>query len=111
QIAAHMSKGINFFNPSFTGTEDEALQWVADHQLSPSPLGRAAFAETMLENAVKNGAEQYLIFAAGYDTFAYRQPDWATGIEVFEIDKPDMIADKQQRVHNITRQMPANLHY
>ncbi|GAA0596817.1 class I SAM-dependent methyltransferase [Virgibacillus siamensis] len=111
QIAGYMSKGIDFFNPSFDGTEDKALQWVVDNQLSPSPLGRAAFSEEMLENAVKIGAEQYLIFAAGYDTFAYRQPDWAENIEVFELDHPDMIADKQKRVHDIAEQRPANLHY
>ncbi|MEN1968003.1 class I SAM-dependent methyltransferase [Lentibacillus sp. N15] len=111
QIAGYMSKGIDFFNPSFVGTKDEALRWVVDHQLSPSPLGRAAFAEKMLENAVKIGAGQYLIFAAGYDTFAYRQPSWAAGIEIFEIDHWDMLADKQKRVHAIAEQRPTNLHY
>ncbi|WP_077324744.1 class I SAM-dependent methyltransferase [Virgibacillus siamensis] len=111
QIASHMSKGIDFFNPSFDGTEGKALQWVVDNQLSPSPLGRAAFSEKMLNNAVKIGAEQYLIFAAGYDTFAYRQPDWAANIEIFELDHPDMIADKQKRIHDMVEQRPKNLHY
>ncbi len=49
QIASNMSKGIKFFNPSFEGTQDEALRWIVDNQLSPSPLGRAAFAERSLE--------------------------------------------------------------
>jgi O-methyltransferase involved in polyketide biosynthesis len=71
-----MSEGIAFFNPSFVGTKEEALRWVVNHQLSPSPLGRAAFAEKMLENAVKIGAEQYLIFAAGYDTFSEMKSFW-----------------------------------
>ncbi|WP_174616290.1 class I SAM-dependent methyltransferase [Virgibacillus ihumii] len=111
QIACHMSKGIDFFNPSFDGTEDKALQWVVDNQLSPSPLGRAAFSESMLKNAVKIGTEQYLIFAAGYDTFSHRQPDWATNIEIFEFDHPDMIADKQKRIHDLVEKRPANIHY
>ena len=111
QIASNMSKGIEFFNPSFEGTQDEALRWIVDNQLSPSPLGRAAFAERSLENAVRFETEQYLIFAAGYDTFAYRQPDWASKIQIFELDHPIMSLDKQKRIQSITAEKPSNLHY
>ena len=111
QIASNMSKGINFFNPSFEGTQGEALHWIVDNQLSPSPLGRAAFAEKALENAVRIGAKQYLIFAAGYDTFAYRQPDWASKIQIFELDHPATGSDKQKRIQSVVEQKPANLHY
>ncbi len=111
QIASSMSKGIKFFNPSFEGTESEALRWIVDNQLSPSPLGRAAFAEKALENAVKIGAKQYLIFAAGYDTFAYRQPDWASKIQIFELDHPATGADKQKRIQSVIAERPSNSHY
>lgn len=111
QIASNMSKGIGFFNPSFVGTQEEALVWIVNNQLSPSPLGRAAFAEKLLENAVQIGAKQYLIFAAGYDTFAYRQPNWASKIEIFEIDHPATGEDKQKRVQSVASEMPTNLHY
>lgn len=111
QIASNMSKGIKFFNPSFEGTQDEALRWIVDNQLSPSPLGRAAFAERLLENAVRFGTEQYLIFAAGYDTFAYRQPEWASKIQIFELDHPIMSLDKQKRIQSIMAEKPSNLHY
>ncbi len=111
QIACSMSKGIGFFNPSFAGTEDEALRWVVNNQLSPSPLGRAAFAERSLKNAVKIGAKQYLIFAAGYDTFAYRQPDWASKIRIFEMDHPATGTDKQKRINSLAEKSPANVYY
>lgn len=110
-ISANMSKGIRFFNPSFEGTGDEALRWIADNQLSPSPLGRAAFAEMSLENAVRIGAKQYLIFAAGYDTFSYRQPEWAKKLEIFELDHPATSLDKQQRIKSLNMEKPDNLHY
>lgn len=110
-IAINMSNGIGFFNPSFVGTQDEALRWIVNNHLSPSPLGRAVFAEKLLENAVQIGAKQYLIFAAGYDTFAYRQPDWASKIEIFEIDHPATGADKQKRIQSVAIHKPANLHY
>ncbi|RDY22705.1 SAM-dependent methyltransferase [Romboutsia maritimum] len=111
QIASNMSKGISFFNPSFEGTQEEALKWIVDNQLSPSPLGRAAFAEKALENAVRIGAKQYMIFAAGYDTFAYRQPDWASKIQIFELDHPATGFDKQKRIQSVVAEKPANLHY
>ncbi|MEM1483712.1 class I SAM-dependent methyltransferase [Oscillospiraceae bacterium PP1C4] len=98
QISKSMADGIHFFNPSFSGTPEEALRWVVDNQLSPSPLGRAAFAEQSLETAVSIGATQYLILGAGYDTFAYRQPDWAAKLQIFELDHPVTARDKKIRL-------------
>lgn len=74
QISQSMAQGIGFFNPEFSSTEPQALRWVVDNYLSPSPLGRAAFAEKPLERAVAIGASQHLLLGAGYDTFAHCQP-------------------------------------
>lgn len=109
-IVANMSKGIAFFNPTFEGTEKEALRWIVDHQLSPSPLGRAAFAERHLQNAAYLGATQYLILAAGYDSFAYRQPEWASAMNIFEVDHPITVQDKTKRLKSAGIQVPTNTH-
>lgn len=111
QIAKSLSDGMNFFNPSFARNPKQALRWIVDNQLSPSPLGRAAFAEKSLEQAVRVGAKQYLIFGAGYDTFAYRQPPWADTLEIFEIDHPISARDKQKRVKAANLTIPSNVHY
>lgn len=95
-IADSMTNGIKFFNPSFVGTNEEALRWIVDHQLSPSVLGRSAFCEKSLLNAIKIGCSQYLIFASGYDTFAYRNK---YNVTVFELDRNDMIEDKIRRLN------------
>lgn len=94
-VAGNMSGGISYFNPDFKGNAEEALRWIVDNQLSPSVLGRSAFCEKKLADAVKEGCGQYLIFAAGYDTFAYRN-DYDS-LKVFELDLPDMIDDKVSR--------------
>lgn len=109
-IALNMSNGITFFNPSFEGTDAEALRWIVDNQLSPSPLGRAAFAEWHLKRAADLGAKQYLIFAAGYDSFAYRQPEWAKKMQIFEIDHPATAQDKMRRLELAEIEIPANVH-
>lgn len=111
QIAKNMSDGIGFFNPLFVGEPEQALRWIVDNQLSPSPLGRAAFAEKSLEQAVQVGAKQYIIFGAGYDAFAYRQPSWADTLEIFEIDQPATAKDKQERLKNANLVIPHNVHY
>ena len=95
-IASNMTNGIKFFNPNFVGTKENALKWIVDNQLSPSVLGRSAFCEKTLLNAIKIGCKEYLIFASGYDTFAYRSN--IDNLRVFEIDKSEMIEDKIRRL-------------
>lgn len=110
QMAENMSAGIGFFNPQFAGDPEQALRWIVDNQLSPLPLGRAAFAEKSLERAVRIGAKQYFLFGAGYDTFAYRQPAWAAKLEIFEIDRPATANDKQERLKRAGLAIPDNVH-
>ncbi|WP_053956315.1 class I SAM-dependent methyltransferase [Inediibacterium massiliense] len=110
-ISKSMTDGIGFFNPNFKGTKDEALRWVVDNQLSPPQLGRAAYAEKALQTAVSIGVKQYLIFGAGYDTFAYRQPSWAEKIQILEIDHPFTANDKQVHLKNANITIPNNVHF
>lgn len=111
QISKSMVEGIGFFNSDFKGTEDEALRWIVDNQLSPTPLGRAAFAEKSLQTAVTMGARQYLIFGAGYDTFAYRQPAWVGKLQIYEIDHPATAKDKRMRLEKAGIIIPNNIHF
>ena len=108
EIAASMAQGIGFFCPGFQGTPEEALRWIVEHQLAPSPLGRAAFAESELE---QSGAQQYLILAAGLDSFGLRQPDWARGMDIFELDLPGPSRDKRAHIAAAGLIAPENLHF
>src|SRR5579872_2488570 len=38
---------------------------------------RSRYAEDRLCEAVRRGIRQYVSLGSGFDTFAYRQPDWA----------------------------------
>jgi methyltransferase (TIGR00027 family) len=105
-IAENMAKGIQFFAPGFTGDESEALRFIADHQLSPSVLGRSAFCERHLMNETALGCKQYVLFAAGYDTFAFRNTN--KKLRVFELDLPEMIADKKKRADDCGLGYPDN---
>lgn len=105
-IADNMAKGIQFFAPGFTGNASEALRFIADHQLSPSVLGRSAFCEKHLMNELAFRCRQYVLFAAGYDTFSFRNT--IKELRIFELDLPDMIADKKERADKYGLVYPAN---
>ena len=109
-ISDNMAKGINYFNQNFKGTDEEALRCIVDNQLSPTTLGRSVYTERMLENAIRIGAKQYLIFASGYDTYAYRQGNYDNDFKVFEIDQSFMIDDKINRIKKLNIEMP-NVNY
>lgn len=110
-ISKSMAQGAQFFFPGFEGSEAEALGRIVDAQLSPTPLGRTAFAQSALKTAVSIGARQYVILGAGYDTFAYRQPDWARSLELFELEQPATSRDKRERLARAAIEIPPNVHF
>lgn len=110
-IAESMTEGIGFFCPGFRGDGEAALDWIVRHQLGPSPLGRAAFAEGELERACARGVRRYLLLGAGLDSFAYRQPAWAAGLEIIEADRPQMLEDKRRRLAASGMAVPGNVRY
>ena len=96
EIAQSMTRGIGFFMPCFHGSAEEGLRLIVYRQLAPSVLGRSAYCERMLENERRLGCRQYVIFASGYDTFAIRNRDAL--LSVFELDLPEVLADKKTRI-------------
>lgn len=93
-ISINMSNGIKFFNPNFTGDNQEALDWIVNNNLAPSILARSAFTAKSIERDKKLGLKQYLIFAAGYDTYGYTDKE----LQCYEIDKAEIIEDKINRI-------------
>lgn len=91
-----LASGISFFNPSFKGTENQAVKWIINNQLGPSVLGRSAFNKRVLDNEIKLGCKQYIVYASGYDTSALNY-----NIKSFEIDKSELIKDKLKRINKI----------
>ena len=96
-VAQSMSQGISFFLPGFQGTPEAGLRIIVEKQLSPSVLGRSAFCERAIDNAVRRlGCRQVVIYACGYDTFSLRLDNQA--LTVYELDRPEMIADRWNRI-------------
>jgi methyltransferase (TIGR00027 family) len=76
----------------------EAIRTTIERYQSPYGRGlrshvclRSRFAEDMLR---QSGANRYVLVGAGFDTFALRQPDWAKGLRILEVDHPATQAAK-----------------
>ncbi|RKT13882.1 methyltransferase (TIGR00027 family) [Paraburkholderia sp. RAU2J] len=63
-----------------------------------SIVARARFIEDLVVEQAKLGLTQYVILGAGLDSFAQRRPEIASGLRVFEIDRPGPQAWKRQRL-------------
>lgn len=88
-----------------------ARAWVIQLTNGPITLPRSRYTEDSLEEAIQQGARQYIILGAGLETFAYRRPDLADRLQVFELDHPATQALKLERVARQCWDHPANLHY
>ena len=77
----------------------------------PITLPRSRYAEDRLEESIQRGVRQYVILGAGFDTFAYRRPDLAARLQIFELDHPATQAIKRERVAAAGWPHPKNLHF
>lgn len=70
---------------------------------------RSRYAEDVLAASCLRGCSQFVILGAGLDTFAYRQPPWALGLKIFEIDRPEMLEAKRRLLAQAGIADPPNL--
>jgi methyltransferase (TIGR00027 family) len=91
---------------------DAALMHSRPYQLLRSVfVVRARYAEDCLAEAARHGVSQYVILGAGLDTFAYRQPEYARAMQIFEVDHPASQAWKRERLAARGISAPPNLRY
>jgi methyltransferase (TIGR00027 family) len=70
---------------------------------------RSRYTEDALSRAIAHGITRFAILGAGLDSFAWRRPDLAASIEVFEIDHVATQQWKQQRLRELGMILPSNL--
>src|SRR5262249_55781148 len=57
------------------------------------------------------GVHQYVILGAGLDTFAFRRPNLAAKLQVYEVDHPVTQALKRERIAVPGWDIPPHLHF
>jgi len=80
-------------------------------RLRASIVARARFIEDLIVEQRGRGISQYVILGAGLDTFAQRRPEIASKLHIYEIDQPDTLKWKQQRLNDLGYGMPDHLHF
>ncbi|MFN8475804.1 MAG: SAM-dependent methyltransferase [Anaerolineae bacterium] len=98
--AAETARGDRLFDDPWAArlAGEEGAAWIA--QRSPqSTLGillRTRYFDDFLERVTaEHRIRQVVIMAAGFDTRAYRLA-WPEGTRFFELDQPEVLADKQE---------------
>ncbi len=75
-----------------------------------SVVARVRYFDDVVESSVSSGIEQLVILGAGYDTRAYRI-EGLKKINVFEIDQPDTISAKVEKIKEIFGSLPGHVTY
>jgi methyltransferase (TIGR00027 family) len=71
-------------------------------------LLRSRYTEDRL---AESAVAQFVVLGAGYDTFAYRQPEWARELRIFEVDHPASQRAKRQLLATKGIDVPSNLEF
>ena len=77
--------------------EPEVYRSMVARSLRSHIVLRSRYAEDELRDATIRGVNQYMNLGAGYDTFSYRQPEWAAHLHVVEVDHP--VTQKEKRAY------------
>lgn len=114
-IEEQMMATLRAVNPVAAASFDDdasALSWLMQAgAASPIVLGRARYAEELLERAIEKGVRQYVLLGAGLDTFAFRHPDLLADIHLFELDHPGTQDYKRRRLDELGWDLSNNLHF
>lgn len=114
-VKLNMIKGMPFFNAELAekwkDQPEEILRWIAQIQLSPTPLGRAAYGEKVLLHEISLGVTQYVILGAGMDTFALRYPQLEDRLAIYEVDFPATQQYKRNKLEESGLTIPPHLHF
>lgn len=103
--------GIKLVNPDEGWRNRPDMHPQGTAPFRASIVARARFIEDLVEEEVSRGLSQYVMLGAGLDTFAQRHPDIASKLKIFEIDKPETLAWKAQRLNDIGLQIPSSLKF
>lgn len=101
--------GLMLVNPDESWKQRPDMHPQGTAPFRASIVARSRFVEDLVKEASDKGVTQYVLLGAGLDTFAERQPELASKIRIFEIDKPDTLAWKEQRLKELGIKIPSTL--
>lgn len=80
-------------------------------RLRASIVARARFVEDVAKNEIENGIKQYVLLGAGLDSFAQRNTEISSQVDIYKIDQPDTLAWKEEKLIENGYKISNNLHF
>ncbi|MGE5410519.1 MAG: class I SAM-dependent methyltransferase [Clostridiales bacterium] len=80
-------------------------------RLRASIVARARFVEDVAKEQIKKGVKQYVLLGAGLDSFAQRNTEVSSHVDIFEIDQPNTLIWKEEKLIDNGYRIPDNLHF
>lgn len=80
-------------------------------RLRASIVARARFVEDIAKEQIQKGITQYVLLGAGLDSFAQRNTGIISQVDIYEIDQPDTLAWKEEKLNEHGYRIPDNLHF
>ena len=80
-------------------------------RLRASVVARARYIEDKAKQQLSKGIEQYVLLGAGLDSFAQRNAESCSMVDIYEIDQPDTLAWKQEKLKESRYGIARNLHF
>lgn len=78
--------------------------------LTGQVVGRSRYAEDLLDQAVQQNTQQYVLVGAGLDSFVLRESHHYPTLKIFEVDHPDTQAAKKAKLKKLGN-IPASVEF
>ncbi len=80
-------------------------------RLRASIVARARFVEDIVKEQIAKDVRQYVLLGAGLDSFAQRNTESSLQVDIYEIDQPNTLAWKEQKLIENGYKTHDNLHF
>ncbi len=80
-------------------------------RLRASIVARARLIEDVAIEQIAKGAKQYVLLGAGLDSFAQRNTEIGSQVDIYEIDQPGTLSWKEEKLIKNGYKIPDHLHF
>jgi methyltransferase (TIGR00027 family) len=101
--------GLDLINPEKNWQQRPDMKYT--RRLRASIVARARFVEDIAKDQLVGGVRQYVLLGAGLDSFAQRNRQIISDVDIYEIDQPNTLAWKEEKLTEKGYEIPGNLHF
>lgn len=101
--------GFKLINPEKDWQERPDMKYTK--RLRASIVARTRFIEDLTKEQIEKGVKQYVLLGSGLDSFAQRNTEISSQVDIYEIDQPDTLAWKEEKLIENGYKIPDNLHF